>query len=484
MNDWAAKQSFFRNTGNRLIHPNPSLPLVFRLVGYLFRVVILVFIFTMIGRFGLKKYVMSSGFSEKAAASFAELLKADEFEASTLLWKGKRVSLKQFKATGKQEAVFRTLKADYLQFESHPLKLLGEVWDLGEIVISRLEIDFRSGAVTEVPVAGLEEGVQQLLMAGLGSVPDFGKLKFGKISVKEAALTWGLSETTKGGYLGSFEFQHGDAPGEWRINLTGGRFFQNWLMDVNVEKMSIQRSGDKLIMKDGMLSFDDGGSATAEGELLLGGIPETDLTIQMAKVNITNFIPDAFSDYLDGYVSGPLKLKGSINTRAGIEMNGAFTMVGGRIRSVSVFESLALLTQVSRFRQMPLSSGSFDLKTGGDELSVNGIDIKSDELAHLKGGFAMNRSVVLTAEEQMINEQLNSEGKALKRAPYHVSGELEIGVVPEKLDEFRTVADKYFKKKEGGFEWMSLHLTGEAPDLTNSVYEKMVEDVRIARGNR
>jgi hypothetical protein len=143
-----------------------------------------------------------------------------------------------------------------------------------------------------------------------------------------------------------------------------------------------------------------------------------------------------------------------------------------------------MVSEVSRFRQMPLSSGSFRIKTGGDTMTISEINTQAEEFGMFKGGFTVSRSEDLTAQESLINEQLKADGRELKKPPYLFNGEVFVGVQPEKLENSKKVADRYFSKNEDGFSWASIHLSGEMDGLTIPLNEKIIEEMRLLRAEK
>ncbi len=483
MNEWARKNSFFGDRGNRLIHPNPALSAPLRLVGYLFRILILVFIVGMAVNVGLRKYVGSKAFGEKAAGVVASMVKASEFESSPFLWKGKRMSMNRFSAKGGEGAFYHTLNAQYFRFDSSPLALLGAKWNLQKVVLNTLDLRLRSGAkMVEVPLSGSfeENGARELLLGGYSGRSHGGKtLVFEELQVLEANVDWGLSQATEGALVaGNLSFTPDDVA--WRLEIMGGIFRQNWLQGVRIEKLTITPEGDLLHFKDGEISLAGGGAGTLSGNVVLGALPKVDLTLSIVRGALSDLVPEKYTTYADGKIEGTLHITGSINTKSGVEIAGDFRIADGILRNIPVMDSISILTETTRLRHLPVTTGTLKFTTRDGVLEVTELNLISKDTAHLTAEFSYARDMSKASEAELIG--LDTPGADV--SPLLCSGNLRIGVLPKSLENAKDVGNEYFSPESEGFRWLDIVLSGEIEQLTRSVYDRMLVDIRKLRDSR
>jgi len=483
MNEWARKNSFFGDRGNRLIHPNPGLPGPLRAFGYLLRVGSLLLILWLIVSFGLRKYVGGTGFGEKVGGVVASMVGAGDFEASALQWKGKRMTLSRFSAKGGDTAFFHTLEARYFRFDSSPLAFLGSEWNVGEVVLSNLAIKLRSGAkMSEVPVSLEMRGLfgSALQWGGYsGGTHDGKTLTFDSVKVLEAAIEWGLSEATNGALEGAGLVFVPDDSG-WRLEIAGGKFRQNWLQGVTVEKLTIKPDAGKLRFTEGVVNLDNGGTATISGTVELGALPKLDLTIAITGGSLSDLLPENYTTYADGKVDGELRMTGSINTKSGVEFAGDLKISEGILRNIPVLESISILTETTRLRHLPITAGIVKFGTKEGVLNVQAFDLVSKDMAQLKGSFTFARDMSNASEAELIGLVTPTAGAT----PYLCDGSFRIGVMAASLAKTNEVGDKYFAPTSEGYRWMDVGLDGAVEQLTRPLYDEMLIDIRKLRDSR
>ncbi len=490
MNDWAARQSFFRNMGNRIVHPDPELPWPFRLFGYLFRLAVVLFFIGGISFVMMKKYLSSQGFSDKVGASLASHLKADDYSSTSFLWKDSRVSVKKFSANGGDDAFFRTLEARFVRFRSAPLALLFSDWKLKDITIAELDVMMRSGAKIEMTGSHREGSTDPTLMyAGIGP-PDFGRVRFESLTVDDASFRWGLSNATRGSLSNAAaSFDAGETSDGWRLDFTNAVFEQNWLKKLSIPSLSVRREDGKLMVDEVNVTLPSGGTGTLGGSVTLGDLPQVSLTLNLTHASLEDFVPPAFQRYVTGDITGKVVFSGSINTKAGIETTADLD-VRGILRNIPVFESLSLLTQTSRLRHFPITKGKVSFKTSGGILKVTNLEIAAEDIAVLTGRFSFEPTSVdepdadilssLPSEEvgpviPEIETEAGSDGPGLP--DYICKGSLSLGVVPDRLTALEEAADAHFREEGGGFRWMKISLNGQIDELTKTLYDTMILNV-------
>lgn len=477
MNEWAAKQSFFQNPRNRIIHPDPSLPWVFRALGYLFRLLVVVLIATILLLYGMKKYVGGQAFGTMMAEKVGALLDAEEYEGRRYVWKGTRGTTKLFSAKGSEQAFYKDLKAISISFSMPRSAFFGDAWKLKSLDIAELDMTLRVGRSTN---AARVPELLPTLAAGFGINPNLERLSFDLMEIAHTNLRWGVSKTTQGSIL--------DAPmdiirdaGNWTLRFKGGTLFQNWWNGFAIRSLDVQLRDGKLLFTNAKFGLPKGGSANLTGDMTLGAIPQANLQMNISDAEVAGLIPAAFHRFLGGEVNASIAITGSPNTRSGLATDATLEVVGARLRNLPAFEALSLLLETSRVRHLPLTSGTVQFETSDGEWRVTDIDIQCEGVGVLRGNFTVSERKV----EQETLAPLDSPEKSAEEVPelpiaerWNFDGKLRLGVPSAKLSEFDPAAKDFFKDDGSGTSWIDIMLDGPINEVTRALRDEIIEAIR------
>jgi hypothetical protein len=200
----------------------------------------------------------------------------------------------------------------------------------------------------------------------------------------------------------------------WRLQFTGGMFEQNWLRNLQIKELVLICNDQGLVVEKGEFEVKMQ-TAMADGKLgkvslrqvkIAGGPrPEFSGMVILENVPLEPFLQESYHSYLDGRVSGELKIFGSTNTPDGVSLSGRISLSEGdslTLRSrLPLLNSLAILSPSGSFRKVAFHDGSFNLKTTGGVLSISDIALVAPEQMTIKGGFS-----VRPLEDQEIMEMI------------------------------------------------------------------------------
>ena len=479
MNEWAAKQSFFQNPRNRIIHPDPSLPTIFRIIGYLFRLAIVGMFGVIVMLFAMKKYVGGESFGTMMADKIGALLQADDYEGRRYSWKGNRATTKLFSAVGSEEAFYKDLKAVSISFNMPKSALFGKSWKIDDLDIGELEMTLRVGRSSDTATSGIPT-LDRLpfVAAGFGIDPDLEKLRYDFIEVAHTNLRWGVSKTTRGSII--------DAPMEivpdpegWKLSFKGGTLSQNWWNGVKIESLDLQTRDDKLLFSNAKFELARGGSATLAGEMSLGAVPQADLQMNISEGDIAGLIPPAFHRYLGGRANATVAISGSPNTRSGLAADTTLEFVGARMRNIPAFEALSLLLETSRIRHLPLTSGTVQFETSDSEWRVTELNAICEGVGVLRGSFTVSEKE--SKKEPGIGLPDGSEA-AVPELPIEerwiFDGKLQLGIDSKKLGDVHPLAKTLFEDDGSGTSWIELVLDGPITEITSELHDSIISGMR------
>ena len=468
MNQWAAKQSFIRNRKNRILHPNPELPALLQALGYLFRVVVVLFVLWLIGNKLSGKYFNGPAFNEKLTTELTTLLDAEDLENSSLYWSGSKAQCKKITASGSESAFYRNLEATSLSFKLPLLQRLRPGWTIDQLRIEDLSIELKSGGKSENRVGATAPQPLELMTAGLLPSPDLSELKINRLSCGKSDISWGLTRSTLGALSGA-KFDLTNLAGDWRLDLRNGIMRQNWLRDLHVDSITVRREGKKLTLADSEVWLGDPESAgTLEGSVTLDRLPRVELDLRLPKVSTRALLAQKvdFPEYFFGDLDLDLDISGSINTMSGIQTSGTAKLIRGTFSKIPAFDAVDQMLKMSLFRVFSPAEGTVEFSTGSGKLEVTKLKCQSaGGTSVIRGSFTYTRGIS-TREA----EAANSTSLVSKLAPKldSIEGNLKLGIRPNRI-EGNELAQRYFKESAEGYVWVDIPLSGPLDQVTKAL---------------
>ena len=102
-------------------------------------------------------------------------------------------------------------------------------------------------------------------------------------------------------------------------------------------------------------------------------------------------LPEAYHGYVEGYISGDLKIAGSTNSPDGVSLAGRVSLNEADsiiLRNrLPLLNSLSILSPSGSYRKTSFSEGYFTIKTAGGNLQVSDIFLSAPEQMDLRGSF-------------------------------------------------------------------------------------------------
>ncbi len=492
MAEWSAKQSFFRNRANRIIHPDPDSSIVLRTIGYLWRLGLLGLLFLFAAFFVLKKQIASPKFSKQTALNLAETLNAsdEDLEFKGLRWSGSTARSGRFKAIGTEDAFFHDIEMRAIEFEASRLALARSKWVFKRIRIDELRVKLRSGGkveVKELTQARPGAGPLQLAAAGfLRPEADLARARFSKIKVRSANFFWGREPSTLGALTGSeMEFTPGRTGETWKLEFKGGRLDQNWWKDVGLIQLTIRREPGKLIFENGELQL-EAGKGFLSGEIATGAIPRFDLRLEFADLPAGFITPRPYANYFSSVVlAGTDHIKGSINLSTGVEHHVDVTVQRGSVEGFPALNALALITKHIPFRRFNITEGqgSFNGYSKGGVFHMESLDLTSAGHGRILAQFEVEdprvrASAAILPGLQKPEEETEEPGEKPKPAAYEFKGLMEFGASKQVVDEpDLPLAKKYLTEDRDRHLWMKIEVDGPLQPLLEALMQNVRRDL-------
>jgi len=282
-------------------------------------------------------------------------------------------------AEGGKESFFRFLELRGVHYRMGPLDGLVGVWDAGPVTVGSARIELKAGAD--------EPGEAK---ASLDSVfRTAGRFRFDYVEVMKADLIWGYSERTRGYVSGTRLICQRTQKG-WLLTFLGGTFGQNWLRNLSIDELVVLCTPEGLVLEKATFRQGKQGRVTvAQGKVTGLERPEVSGRLTCKGLDVNDLLPIELVPFVDGTISGELRVGGSINTQGGVEFEGEMLIGEGdhlALRDrLPLLRALSVVDAFNSYKKVDFTSGSFHIRAGGGQLQVEGVELEARDLVKLRG---------------------------------------------------------------------------------------------------
>lgn len=379
LSQWVASQGFWFQMRYSMAGVGSKSALGFHLLRLAMRLLILLMVVLIGAAVYLVRISGTPGFQKKLKDAIGAGLGASEVEMGGFRRVQGKLLMTRLASKGGNDTFFSSLEARNIRCQMGLLNGVVGAWQPGVLIINQLDVALNAGADDEKSAGLLADSLFK----------EFGNLKLESVEVKDATLRWGgYSEGTHGRIVGShMKLQR--VAGGWRLHLTGGTFSQSWWRRLEIVELVANCTRAGVVLEKA--EFRKGaGKVTMDGvQVVAGQRPEVKGTIKVRKLAIEDVVPPAVRNFVDGAISGDLRVFGSTNTTAGIGFEGKLVVDGDSV--IRLRERLYLLRALTDFdvfnnyRMVAFNEGSLKIKTQGGTMEVSDLELKAGDLMTLAG---------------------------------------------------------------------------------------------------
>lgn len=391
MNDWVSRQGLWF----QLRHAADGQTIAARLVRVVARLALVVIVVLLLGWLYLVKRVEGEGFKADIATALEQSFRAKSCEVGDIRKERDMVTIASIKAEGDQNAFFHKMSARVIRLNMDLTDGFVGEWDTESVNISQLDLQVKAGDSDDAAAADS--------FAALFIKQD--NFSYERIVVDQTNVEWGYSATNRGSISNSTMsvVRDGDT---WNIEFKGGMFSQNWLKNLEIQRISVVCDKQGIRITEALLHS---GVGTIAFTLNMGsgGQPQANGTVDLTSVPLKTLLPMRYHDWIEGTISGKGKISGSTNSQEGIVMGVDFFMGEGDVMilrdRLPLLSALSVVDLYNSYRKIPFTEGGFHIRTGGNKMAVSNIDMRSGNLLHIKGG----DFVVRPSKHEEVAEALN-----------------------------------------------------------------------------
>ena len=261
-----------------------------------------------------------------------------------------------------------------------PLEMVTD-WDGEEVVIGSLNLSVKSGS-EDADGAAI---YQTLFNKGE-------KFFFDRVEVQNASLSWGYSEVTAGKIENSRLSAQRKGEG-WSVIFKGGTFSQNWLKDLEIEKLECELTREGFEITDGRLRGREGVGVLTLNAKVTGPVtgPQVSGSGTMQGIPFDSYLDDEVRPFVGGRLSGNFNLGGSPYISSGVTM--AAQIVLGADDEIVIRDKIKLLDAISlvdryrSYKKVRFRAGRFNFETGKKVAAFTEISLEATDHMKLEGEF-------------------------------------------------------------------------------------------------
>jgi len=254
-------------------------------------------------------------------------------------------------------------------------------WDGEDVVIESLDLSVKSGS---------EDADGARIYQAIFNKGE--KSSFDRVEVLNASLSWGYSEVTAGKIMNSRLSAQRKGEG-WSVILNGGTFSQNWLKELQIEKMKCELTREGFEITEGQLRGKQGVGVLTLKAKVTGPVtgPQVSGSGTMQGLPFDSFLKDGVRPFVGGRLSGTFNLSGSPYRSSGISVAAQIVLEADDeivIRDkVKLLDAISLVDRYRGYKKVRFRSGSFNFETGKKVAAFADINLEATDHMKLEGEF-------------------------------------------------------------------------------------------------
>ncbi len=409
---WVAKQGFWFQIRYSMAGGGASV-LMYHLLRILMRVGIFAVIAAVVLVYFLVKRPEQASFKANLRDSIIAGMDCQSGTMRSFNRTQNKASIRYMTLVGGPKSFMHSCEATGISFRMGLLDGIKSKWDTNRIAVDRMSIHVKAGAETPEEARDLGRSLSK----------NFENVNFQTFECSNTRISWGYSARTMGSISDSHMTMIRDGNG-WRLRFTGGVFSQNWLRNMYIDELVLRCDDSAVTVEKGEFTvlrpLQDLSPTKTHGKVsfqnlqVIGGMrPEYSGSITMENLPLEQLLPEVYSTYVEGSISGQLKIQGSTNSPDGVSLSGRISLnendhIDVRNR-IHILNSLSILSPSGSYRKTSFKEGFFNIKTTGGSLQVSDINLTAPEQMDLRGSFLVRPPKAEEIDDMLRKGTISSE---------------------------------------------------------------------------
>ena len=437
----------------------------------LMRVVALLLVCAVIGYFALNRYFKSASYTDKMISRIENSFGLEEIESKSVSKSKGNMNFSKLYLKGGEDCFFYELEAKGI---GAPVKFMDGItteWNPSQIKMDLAEFSLKGGGSPEEMEKSFAGVVESLKGEGITS-----------ILINDFSCDWGYTKVNYG-RISNSKLNANLVNGVWEISLLGGTFQQNWLQGFSLNSGELKVTPTGIIISSLDLTKQES-VLKLRGEIKgPASTPLFDLNGEFEYLEVSQLIDLDYVDvsrYLQGHISGDLKLSGSSNQK--IRMTGQASISEGDGITIRerwpILKALSIIDMNHSFRKVDFTTGSFQFATENNTLELNEIDFVESDHVLLKGALSV----------RLPNQQEAADLVGIVLTENFSNKKITDSAFAQRLEDERiSLTDALGRANEGEtsiFTEMTLNESRDIEENTNDAEEEiLLKEMRIHRIN-
>lgn len=437
---------------------------MFHFVHLLFRLVIFLLVAGLVWVWVVKRTGM-----EKYSDSVKELCK-EKFAANEIAIQGVSRESGKFAITrlvmmADQTSFFTGLDLSNLACRRNFFVDLGKSWQPGIVEIAKVNLSLRAGADSDEGSQAIEDVLFQ----------EMGGLRPDAIHVLNMSMNWGYTERS-GGSITASRMKAMPVPDGWRLSFYGGTFSQNWLKDLQIEKLDVLITREGIRFEEAVFSKDGGSLVLEDVEVVAGQRPQVSGKMKMKGMDISSMLPVVMRAYVEGKITGDFEVSGSTNTTEGIKFDGEVALKDGDVITlrdkIPLLRALSVVDANHDYRRVEFKIGSFHIEMADKGMMVSNVKLFADDKMSLMGKMFVRKP---SSDEKLV---LDDGSDFFAENDKSNESEEGLNISLRKAGEEAYGGDKGFQKEADKNLFSKLAALGESRRIREYEAEKLSQSYR------
>ena len=326
----------------------------------------------------LFKKPKSVSYRQNVQASLQEKFAADEIQMQGLKVEHGEFQIQRLAMIGGDETFFTDVELKNLRCRRSITDDFKKDWNPGVIDISRVVLGIRAGADSQESAAAIHDTIFQ----------DIPNIAVETIKVADMSVRWGYSNRTKGSIVNSKMTAQKTLVG-WTLKFRGGYFSQNWMKRLEIEELDVTLGADGVGFDKAVFRKGDGWVVFEQMSILGGQRPAISGDVKLRKISVSDLVPVAARNLVEGTLSGTFKAFGSTNSREGVGLKGEIAFEGEDTLilrdGLPLLKALSVVDAFNTYRRLDFNEGSFKLSSHNGEIKIDSVNLRAGQLFSMKG---------------------------------------------------------------------------------------------------
>jgi hypothetical protein len=395
------------------------------------------------GYYWLHAYLRSDVFRAMLENKVSTALHADA-SFLPLHWSGSSVHSNGLNATGRPGNPVRQLVLEQVRADLRLGGIFEGVWSVPEITVQRLRGEI-AAAVPAPPASDSTASPPAEAPAFPASwLPR--RAVIDRIFIEDANLTWKPQDSPPA-TLERLKVEMRPHVNAWDIVGEGGQFHLAGWPSATVAHCKLRYTPGAIFVTTAELQPANQGRVLLSGEVATDSTQALKLTADIRGVAISNLLEGDWLKRFSGFLDGTLFWEGRIDQPGSLQMRGSLELKDGRIEALPILNDIASLTKTQDLRSMRLHEATAKVRWKGDFVEVTSLELHSQGLARVTGGFTMRGD--------------------------RLEGAFKLGTHPRTIKLLPGARENVFTEERDGYVWTDLRVTGPVDALTEDLTPRL-----------